>query len=139
MRGELRKQPFQDWDLLDPSYRYTSMTNSQAFAYARNHQVRVRVEPIRGWSDAKPGMAQVYVEWRNGQLQQLIRKGEHKWILIRPKDISADGQWVLLLCQNLIKDAEGRGLISSDLVAWNTQTKRRYVYSEAAAGWQFVR
>jgi hypothetical protein len=139
LRGELRKQPFQDWDLLDPSYRYTSMTNSQAFAYARNHQVRVRVEPIRGWSDAKPGMAQVYVEWRNGQLQQLIRKGEHQWILIHPKDVSEDGQWVLLLCQNLIKDAEGRELISSDLVAWNTQTKRHYVYSEAAASWQFVR
>lgn len=141
LHGEAREKPFRDWDMLDPSYRYSGEVNNQALAYAPNHQVRVRVEPICKWGDAQPGDAEVYIEWRNGRTERLIRRGGHDYMLIRPLDISEDGQWVLLLCQNLSKTIEGVEKVSSDLVAWNARTKRHYVYPQEALGFgcRFVR
>lgn len=131
LQGAEREAVFKDWDLLDPRYRYKPlMENAPAFAYARNHQIRVRVEPVREWSKAKQGESEVYVEKRSGQSRRLIRRGEHQWMRIQPLDVSEDGQWILLKCEKMYQAAnQRRESIRSELIVWHAPTKQHRVYA----------
>ncbi|GBC91981.1 hypothetical protein HRbin15_00442 [bacterium HR15] len=135
LQGREREVVFKDWDLLDPLYRYNSLTeNARAFAYARNHQIRVRVEPIREWEEAKPGESEVYIERRNGQSRRLIRRGEHQWMRIQPLDVSEEGQWILLKCERMCKVQEANQTTESirfELTVWHVPTKQHRVYARA--------
>jgi hypothetical protein len=147
LQGVAREAVFKDWDLLDSRYRYKSLTeNAQAFAYARNHQIRVRVEPIHEWGEAKQGEPEVYVERRGGQSRRLIRRSEHQWMRIQPLDVSEDGQWILLKCEKMYQEAnQTTQSIRSELIVWHAPTKQHRVYARAEyppvgmPNWWFVR
>ncbi len=132
--GKEREAIFDDWYLQDPRYRYPRShfpvsqedADKPLLVYARNQAVRLCVKDALKAN----GSAEVFVEWRDGRRQRLLGKGEHRWLLIRPLDISDDGRWGVLECLDGRKSEKGyvEEWISAEVQVWDVVAGRNYIY-----------
>ncbi len=146
LRGREREAIFYEWELRDPRYRSSGLVDLSEkwdlLAYARNHSVRVRVKNALEEANSS---AEVFVEWRDGRRLRLLGKGEHRWLQIRPLDITDDGRWILLKCLDGRKSEKGyvEEWVLVEYQVWDAVAKRSYVYfrDRYGLGWepQFAR
>lgn len=90
------------WDLLNPQFRlaYPLHQGNKVYAYSRDNRMRLKVSPfevIRNARDAWDDRPDIYLEWREGRSQLLLRSQEHPWGWVFPQDVSLDGRWVLFI------------------------------------------
>lgn len=90
------------WDLLNPHFRLASphYQGNKVYAYSRDNRMRLKVDPfevLRSGRDEWDDRPDIYLEWREGRSQLLLRSWEHPWGRIFPQDVSQDGCWVLFV------------------------------------------
>jgi hypothetical protein len=137
LRGRDLDAVYNDWEMLNPRYRYgdSGMDGDRAFVYTPCQRVRVRVEPISTTEHQEAGLQQVWVESRDGRSRVVIERRRHEWHSILPLDVTEDGRWVLLSVLHMPRSEElpvvsGQGFVGahSELLAVDTLTGRRYCY-----------
>jgi hypothetical protein len=90
------------WDLLNPYFRLASPLDqgNKVYAYSRDNRMRLKVAPfafLRNGRDGWDDRPDLYLQWREGRSQCLLRSWEHPWGRIFPQDVSQEGRWALFV------------------------------------------